>query len=300
MIAILTMTVTTARGESLPAKGDITGKPRPKAYIVSIGVGSQANLKQDLEFPPADARGYFEALPKFIATSGQFATVDIIPTLLTNNGSWDSRKNQWQNVSESNSKRNIILGVLDLLAGKQVSPEIRRQIPGVDRIGKATSDDLVIIAYSGPGFLCRNSLKDDCDLVTSDLLNDLNSISTSFIPETLFAESLRKIDAGTIVLIFDGGKFPKVSNTFDQIAANKKIQLIIADDNAFEYSQLGHGLLTYVLLEEGIKGGKVDLKSKSIAGGFQELSDFVRVRMPQFKRDLDRNVFIGKSPTGNR
>jgi hypothetical protein len=58
-----------------------------------------------------------------------------------------------------------------------------------------------------------------------------------------------------------------------------------------EYDIVGHGLLTYVLLKEGIEGSRAKIKSKDLTEGFQELFDFSKKRIPEIRKELELEIF---------
>ena len=247
------------------------GDPQRKAYIVSIGAGAYHPPLSSLKLTPADAAAYNKIIARSLATTG-YTPDRIIPVLLTNNGVWDPLKEEWQNVTENHARQDIIKGVLDTLAGRVVSDDQRAKIPGLASLQPVTPDDIVIITFSGHGKLAEDG-SGDFFLMTTDAPDESAGSAGNRIGSATLATWLRDIDAGSMTLIIDachsaaavGDKEfkpgPMGSRGLGQLAYDKGMMVLAAtqaDDIAREFSYLRHGLLTYVLLREGLEARKAD------------------------------------------
>ncbi|GAM11186.1 putative WD repeat-containing protein alr3466 [Geobacter sp. OR-1] len=290
------------------------GRPVRRAYIVAIGVGKYTDSKFDLQFPPADAISYIETLPSKIKGLGGFAKEDIIPVLLTNNGNW-SMKNvksvnsetkqetseyvgEWINVTSNLPRRELIEGVFDLLAGRPVTAQIRDEIPGAGRLRAVTPDDVVIITYSGHG----NTDNGKYYIATASPVTN----SESYISSNLLSNWLRDIDAGNMTIIIDSCHSAAVVGTREfkpgpmgsrglgQLAYDKGISILAAsqaDNNAEEYSMLKHGIMTYVLVEEGLKANRAYYRSKDGKITLKEWLTYAVWRVPKLQQSIKNTSF---------
>jgi hypothetical protein len=67
------------------------------------------------------------------------------------------------------------------------------------------------------------------------------------------------------------------------------------DEAALELSQYGHGLLTYALVEEGLKQGKADDAPKDGQILLREWLDYTTVRLPELQIDgMKRMAVLGR------
>ena len=177
------------------------GVPQRKAYIVSIGAGAYPPPLKSLKLTPADADAYNKILARSLATTG-YTPDRIIPVLLTNNGTWDMLKEEWQSVTENPARQDLIKGVLDLLAGRTVPDDLRSKIPVFNGLSQVTPDDLVIITFSGHGVLADNG-SGDFFLITTDSPGESSGSVGNRIGSATLATWLRDIDAGSMTLIID-------------------------------------------------------------------------------------------------
>ncbi|HIJ97023.1 MAG TPA: PQQ-binding-like beta-propeller repeat protein [Desulfuromonadales bacterium] len=244
------------------------GTPLRKAYIIAIGAADyNVPIFKALEFPPADAAAYIDTLSRSLVASGTYSKENIIPVPLTNNGTWNEKKGKWENNTYNLAKRDIIKGVLERLAGKNSGIKLPDNI--TSKLQPVTPNDLVIIAFSGHGYppVAKSG---DFLLATTDELPDINRPADTYINTDTLSSWLRDIAAGSITLIIDACHSagavdndykpgPMGSSGLGQLAYDKGIRILAGtqvDNFANEYPQIGHGLLTYTLLEEGLNAGK--------------------------------------------
>ncbi|MGH2968266.1 MAG: caspase family protein, partial [Solirubrobacteraceae bacterium] len=145
----------------------------------------------------------------------------------------------------------------ELLIGSSATrPEIERRF---QQLARVDPDDVVVVSFSGHG-------SETHELVTYDA--DLYDLSDSCIPLDLLTEWFRAIPARRLVCVLDccfsgamGAKVLQVESKpralrsegtlLEQLAGDGRLILTAstADQPAWENPRLGHGLLTYYLLQ---------------------------------------------------
>src|SRR5262249_43838475 len=144
-------------------------------------------------------------------------------------------------------------------------------ISDAKKLDRVTPDDVVVLTFSGHGYTSRDGafylLPSDSgseEAVTEDTLR-------RFISSQELSEWLRDVDAGQMSMIIDAchaaasvdaGGFkpgPMGNRGLGQLAYDKGMRILAAsqaDDVALEVARLQHGLLTYALVEEGLRSDK--------------------------------------------
>ena len=59
-------------------------------------------------------------------------------------------------VTETTATKKNVKAVLDLLAGRAVDPEVKKQIPNADKLQQARPEDLVLLSFSSHGYADRS------------------------------------------------------------------------------------------------------------------------------------------------
>src|SRR5437870_11189523 len=121
----------------------------------------------------------------------------------------------------------------------------------------------------------------------------------SLFPYTTLFRS-EKIDAGQILMVIDAcnsgqaleaeekRRGPMNSKGLAQLAYEKGMYILTAAQSyqaALEAAQLGHGLLTYALVEEGLKTAAADNEPKDGVLNAREWLDFATERVPQMQEE---------------
>ena len=232
--------------------------PKPRVYIVSVGIDQSSGPFQSLRYAVADARAIQQTLGRLIKDDD----TDVVPVLLVAE----------QGAASSNATRADVQTVFKLLSGQAVSAEQRARIPNGDKILAAKPDDVLIVSFAGHGF---NGDNGRFHLVPAGLVGQ--SLDAPTVAQTIssddLADWLKEVDAGAIAMILDacnsasavaGDGFkpgPMGSKGLGQLAYNKGIQILAATqaaDVALESDRFRHGLLTYALVREGIDDGRAD------------------------------------------
>lgn len=272
-----------------PAKG--------KAYLVMIGANTNEVSGLSLNYAANDAREMQKNLSARMKATGKFDEIIEIPLISDfavnqpsktvikptsskkKNASTKQRDVVPQNENaladltvsgEHNAKKDKIKGVMDLLSGRK--PARILGVPNEAKISKAGPNDLVVIAFSGHGYADNNGV---FYMVPSDLGGTggkLPNILARSISSDEFALWVRDLDAGEFLLILDacyaaafvetGYKPGPMDNRgVGQLSYNKGIKILAAtqeNNKSLEYRSLQHGILSYVLINEGIEQNLAD------------------------------------------
>ncbi|WP_392713006.1 caspase family protein [Rhizobium ruizarguesonis] len=247
----------TASDASYKVPDDVTPSA-PRAYVVTIGVNAYENPQWHLGFAARDAKDLSKALK---AIEGY----EVVPVPLVSMNTGDGAK------LDQATKGNIA-DVLALLGGHEEHRERLRQAIGpiVDKLRAATPDDLVILAFSGHGYTASGGrfylLPSDSG--TSEAFTD--DVLAKFISSDELSGWLRDVDGGEMVMVIDACHSaasvpagfkpgPMGDRGLGQLAYDKGMRILAAtqaDNVALESEKLGQGLLTYALVEDGLKAGK--------------------------------------------
>ena len=269
-----TLVVTGA--ESLRRKGT--------AYILAIGINQYANSDYNLNYAVPDARAFADELQRQQQALGAFERVEVVSLLD-------------RDATKANLLRALArLGGADtasLLAGSPLA-----------RLKRAEPEDAVLVYYAGHGAASGPRFY----LIPHDLgyAGKLEEIDEAGL-KTLLAHSLddrdlerafEGIDAGQILLVIDAcnsgqaleaeekRRGPMNSKGLAQLAYEKGMYILTAAQGyqaALEVAQLGHGLLTYALVEEALKTPAADEAPKDGQVVMREWLDFAALRVPQLQ-----------------
>lgn len=238
-----------------------------RAYVICVGVNSYQDRTWDLTYAASDADLACEILSSKLVGSGLYA--DIVSMAM---------------VSDTSSGRDFALKVnfktvLEALAGRDVPAERLLSIPGSARLRRAEPEDVVLIYWSGHGYVDEMGLGGlhrsglfylfGSDIGTNASADDPGTLARGVNSDEL-SEWLRDVDAGDMVIVIDachsaasveGGGFkpgPMGSRGLGQLAYDKGMSILAAsqsDGVALEMNKLQHGLLTYAVFEEGLESG---------------------------------------------
>ena len=205
-------------------------------------------------------------------------------------------------INENATKANI-LSALQRLAGIPGPPSLKTDaIFGT--VKRAQPEDKVIIYFAGHGTAQAQRFY----LIPHDLgytgdrtkLNEegLQKILTSSISDVELEQAVEALDAGHLLLIIDAcnsgqaleaeekRRGPMNSKGLAQLAYEKGMYILTAAQSyqaALEAAQLGHGLLTYTLVEEGLKTAVADSEPKDGLLNAREWLNFATDRVPQMQ-----------------
>ncbi|MDL2226639.1 caspase family protein [Deltaproteobacteria bacterium OttesenSCG-928-M10] len=211
-------------------------KAAPKLHLVSVGVNSFDNPAWDLKLASNDAKGYAEILPAKLGVPSD------VQLLASGDG------------LTKPSKENL-KAALQKLAEDGSSP-----------------DDVVVLAIASHG------LTDDQDnqfyIIPADIPGQDKKITPELLAHSISTDELsdwlNEVDAAEIVMILDtcqsgaalGGETfkpgPMGDKGLGQLAYDKAMLVLTATNEnnaAMELDNLGHGLLSFALLIDGLETG---------------------------------------------
>ncbi|MFQ5927778.1 MAG: caspase domain-containing protein [Terriglobia bacterium] len=266
--------------ESLARKGT--------AYLLAIGINEYANPDYNLSYAVADAQVFAEELRRQQTNLGTFGQIEIIPLL-----------------NEDATKANI-LAALARLAGEETGA-LASGVPAVfEKLKPAEPEDAVFVFYAGHGtaagprfYLIPHDLGYQGARMQVDEAG-LNTILAHSIDDRELEQAFEAIDAGRLLLVIDAcnsgqaleaeekRRGPMNSKGLAQLAYEKGMYILTAAQGyqaALEVAQLGHGLLTYALVEEGLKTPAADTAPKDAQVVVREWLDYATLRVPQLQLD---------------
>ena len=270
-------------------EGADTLKRKGTAYIIAVGINEYANPQYNLKYAGADAKSFADEMRRQQTQIAGFERVEVIELL------------------DANATKENILSVIKRLAGEPDTshPPTLKAGPA-DALKRAEPEDTVIIYYAGHGtaqqqrfYLIPHDLgyTGDRTKLTEAGLNTILSHSISDIELEAAVEGL---DAGHLLLIIDAcnsgqaleaeekRRGPMNSKGLAQLAYEKGMYILTAAQSfqaALEAAQLGHGYLTYALVEEGLKTPVADVEPKDGVLIAREWLDFATERVPRMQEE---------------
>lgn len=285
-------------------------RPRKRrAYIVTVGVNLYENPDFNLSYAANDARQTEQALTSCLAATGQYDEVVTVSLISDNTRGEDGTVRTQTDATKANFR-----AVLRLLsgAGGGMSPELR-DIRNADKLKAATPDDLVVILFAGHGFTGPKGL---FYLIPYDTGPGQGKGVTAMLQQHSISSDelslwLRDVDAGHLALIVDAchsaaavesAEFkpgPMGSRGFGQLAYDKGMLILAAtqaDNVAIEGSRIRQGLLSYVLVREGLEGKQADFDPADGVIMLREWLQYGEANVPR----LFQEIVDGKTRLFNR
>jgi len=271
--------------DTLSLTGSDALKRKGVLYVVTVGINEYANPEYNLRYAGADAQELGQTLLQEQSKLGNFARYELIPLL------------------NQDATRANILAALGRLSADD--GELPPNAPSVlNRIKPAEPEDAVIIFFAGHG----TAQKDRFYLIPYDLGYDgrrdaldqsrLNTLLAHSISDQDLERAFEPIDAGDLLMVLDAcnsgqaleseekRRGPMNSVGLAQLAYEKGIYILTAAQAyqaALEASELGHGFLTYALVDAGLKNGEADREPKDGKVLIREWVDFAVGRVPEMQ-----------------
>ncbi len=255
---------------ALSVSGAESLKRPSTAYILAIGINEYSNSQYNLRYAGADAQALADELQRQQIRLGQFSSVRVVSL-----------------VDKEATKASILETLKNITS--QVEPE-----------------DSVFIYFAGHGTSQGNRYY----LIPYDLgyagartkldQAGLERILSHSISDRELEQAFEKIDAHTIVLVLDTcnsgqaleseekRRGPMNSKGLAQLAYEKGMYILTATESfqaAREAARLGHGYLTYALVEEGLKSVAADAEPKDGQVTLREWLDYATHRVPRMQRE---------------
>ena len=174
---------------------------------------------------------------------------------------------------------------------------------------KIKPEDALIIYFAGHGaakdnhfYLIPHDLGHEGGKPRSDSVEFRNILSHSISDEDL-ESAVERIDAGHLVMVIDAchsgqalesdetRQGPMNTKGLAQRAYEKGMYILAAsqaDQKALETTKLGHGLLTFALVDEGLMTDKADLEPKDGKVLMREWLDYATNRVPLLEQDQSK------------
>lgn len=255
---------------TLTITGADTLKRAGTLYILAIAVNKYANPQFDLRYAVADATDFAAELKSQEAKLKNYKRTEIIPL-------HDAQA----------TKANILRAFTDMVT--RVKPE-----------------DAVVVYYAGHGTAQQNQFY----LIPHDLgyrgarigidAAGLQTILARSISDRELELAFERVDAGQFLLVIDAcnsgqaleaqekRRGPMNSRGLAQLAYEKGMYVLTAAQSyqaAMEAAKLGHGYLTYALVEEGLKTTAADIQPKDGQVVLKEWLDYATQRVPQMQEE---------------
>jgi WD40 repeat protein len=261
----------------LAIRGDESLRRAATLHLLAIGVNRYEDESLNLRYAVADAQGFARELKRQQESLQQFARVEI--KLLTNNQA---------------TKQNILAAIAELAR-------------------KAQPEDTVIVYFAGHGTAEQNQFY----LIPTDVGrrargegDEVRRILSRSVSDRELERAFENVDAAQFLFVIDAcnsgqaleaaekRRGPMNSKGLAQLAYEKGMYVLTAAQSfqaAQEVSKLGHGLLTYVLVEEGLKRGVADAEPKDNSIFLREWLDYATRRVPQVQvEEVERALARGK------
>lgn len=240
------------------------------AYILAVGVNRYSNQDYNLKYAVADAQEFASEVKRRQEALKRYGQVEVIP------------------LSDSEATKANIMDRLTRLTSR-VQPE-----------------DTLMVYFAGHGTAQHNRFY----LIPHDLgyegprtsLNEpgLQVILAHSISDLELEQAFEKIDAGQILLVIDAcnsgqaleaaekRRGPMNSKGLAQMAYEKGMYVLTAAQSyqaAQEAAKLGHGYLTYALVEQGLKQGAADSEPKDDRIDLREWLNYATNEVPRMQEE---------------
>jgi WD40 repeat protein len=272
----------------LSLRGAESLKRAATLYVLAVGINNYANQEFNLKYAVADARAFADEVATQQMKLGKFSETRVVP-LLDNEA----------------TKANILLA-LQRFSGTATGPVPTGAPAAFEKIKPTEPEDTLIIYYAGHG----TALESRFYLIPHDLgyegkrmrldASGLAAIVEHSISDQEVEHAVEGLDAGQLLLVIDAcnsgqaleaeekRRGPMNSKGLAQLAYEKGMYILTAAQSyqaALEAAQLGHGYLTYALVEEGLKTAAADVAPRDGKVDVREWLDFATERVPQMQED---------------
>jgi WD40 repeat protein len=268
-------------------RGDEKLRRAPTTYILAVGVDAYANPRYNLTFSAADANSFVDEVKRqrsLVEPKGRIEAVTLL---------------------DADATKANILAALRRLSGADASALPASAPKSLEALKPAEPEDVVIVYFAGHGTAQRNRFY----LIPHDIgYTGERELKSEFSLQTILSHSVsdeeleklfEPVNAGQVVLVLDAcnsgqaleaeeqRRGPMNSRGLAQLAYEKGMYVLTAAQSyqaALEAAQLGHGLLTYALVQEGLQKGEAD--SRAAHDGqivVREWFDFAAERVPRMR-----------------
>ena len=248
------------------------------AYILAVGVNEYANAQFNLQYALADAQDFAGEFAQKQQKLGRYSRV--VTKMLTNQEA--TKANFLQALKEIAAQAQPEDGVIIYFAGHGTAQQSRFYLIPHD------------LGYTGG--------RDEIDAA------GLQSMLAHSISDLELQSALENVDAGELLMVLDAcnsgqaleaeekRRGPMNSSGLAQLAYEKGMYILTAAQSyqaALEASRLGHGYLTYTLVDEGLRQGKADATPADGNISVREWFDYAVARVPQMQEERMATRQIG-------
>ncbi|HZH91591.1 MAG TPA: caspase family protein [Pyrinomonadaceae bacterium] len=266
----------------LRVRGDESLRRAGTAYILAVGVNKYANAAFNLNFANADAQTFGEEVERAQARVEGYGKIEVVRLL-----------------DAESTKANMLLAIKRLGGDESALPA--GAPPGLAKLKRAQPEDTVIIYYAGHGiargarfYIIPHDLGYEGARTQIDEAGMKTLLDHSLSDRELEA-ALDGVDAAQALLVLDACNSgqaleaedkrlgPMNSKGLAQLAYEKGMFILTAAQGyqaAKEATQLGHGLLTYALVVQGLKEGAADSRPRDGQVLMGEWLDYATERVP--------------------
>jgi len=288
-----------SKDAELTISGAASLKRPGTAYILAIGVNTYSNTQYNLKYAVADANAFGEEVRNAQQHLANYQKIEVVPLL-----------------NEQATKANIIRA-LRRLAGSDDAATAA--VPSLEKLKPTQPEDAVFIYFAGHGtareqrfYLLPHDLGYAGERTALDAAG-LQMILEHSISDEELERAVEGIDADKFLMVIDAcnsgqaleaeerRRGPMNSKGLAQLAYEKGMYILTAAQSyqaAQEASQLGHGFLTYALVEEGLKQDTADSDPKDGEVSVREWFDYASRRVPNMqleKMKVARDVGLNLS-----
>jgi len=255
-------------------------------HLLAVGVNQYANSGYNLKYAGADARAFAEEVERQQKKLGSFGQIEVT-TLFDKDA----------------TKANILYALRRLAGAPDAKPTLGAPA-ALEQIKAAEPEDAVVVFFAGHGtaqdqrfYLIPHDLgyagaRTDLDEA------GLKTILSHSVSDLEIEQVSEGIDAGHLLMVIDAcnsgqaleaeekRRGPMNSKGLAQLAYEKGMYILTAAQSyqaAMEAEQLGHGYLTFALVEEGLKSAAADGEPKDGQVVLREWLDYATERVPRMQ-----------------
>jgi WD40 repeat protein len=288
-----------SKDATLSLAGAASLKRPGTAYVLAIGVNVYSNAQYNLKYAVADAEAFGQEVRREQQQIANYEHIEVAQLL-------DGQA----------TKANILSGLRRLAGVKEAAAP--NAPAALEKLKATQPEDAVFIYFAGHGtaqgqrfYLLPHDLGYAGERTGLDAAAVRTILEHSISDEEL-ERAVEGIDADKLLMVIDAcnsgqaleaeeqRRGPMNSKGLAQLAYEKGMYILTAAQSyqaAQETSQLGHGLLTYALVEEGLKQAAADSDPKDGEVGVREWFDYASARVPNMQiekmkqaRDLGVNL----------
>jgi len=279
----------------LTVTGDESLRRKGVAYVIACGVNQYANPQYNLKYAAADATSFAEEVSAQQVKLLEYERVEVIRLL-----------------DKDATKANFLLALKRLSNAQTTLPP--GAPPALSKIQPAQPEDAVLIFFAGHGaaqgarfYLIPHDLGyvGARNALTAEAVKTILSHGVSDLE---LEAAIEGVDAGRLLFVLDAcnsgqaleaeekRRGPMNSSGLAQLAYEKGMYILTAAQSyqaALEAAELGHGYLTFALIEDGLKKGLADRDPKDGLELAREWFNYAEERVPQMQeREMQTRLLL--------